>query len=159
MKALRTQLFPRILKFWALHLAMAVVGGLGMAVNDPIQAAFSPELAVFVSFAVSIGITALYFTVFLRAANKLLRSLREGFLFGFAGALPMFLIILWAISYLQRVPHNTIGYSFILLPVTLPFQGWIEHLHPALPFHLLALATPAVFIAAILMGSSLQQRN
>jgi hypothetical protein len=148
------QLVPRIFKFWALHLLMVVAGMLAMAITGPIQSAFSPGLAALVSLLVSLVVTVIYYLVFVRASRKLLRSVKEGFLFSFAGALPMFLVILGAIIYLKKVPHNTIGYGFILLPVTLPFQGWIEQVFPALPFHILALAIPAVFMAAILRGSS-----
>lgn len=146
------QFFPRIFKFWTLHLMMAGAGMLAMAVNG-LQSVLSVELTALVSLLASIVVTIIYYMIFHRASRKLLHSLSEGFLFAFAGALPMFLVILGAISYLKKVPHNSIGYSFILLPVTLPFQGWIEYVYPALPFHVLALATPFVFMAAILTGS------
>lgn len=147
------QFFPRLIKFWALHLIMAGVGMLAMAVNG-LQSVLSAELTTLVSLLASIVVTITYYIIFHRTSRKLLYSLREGFLFAFAGALPLFLVILAAVSYLNKFPHNSIGYSFILLPVTLPFQGWIEYVHPALPFHMLALATPVVMMAAILTGSS-----
>ena len=148
-------LFSRLLIFWGLHLVMIVVGMLVMGLNGGLQSLFSSELADLVTLIVSLTVTVLYFTLFFRVARKMLRSLKEGLTVGLLAILPLLMVIAAALLYLQKVPYNTIGYGLMLLPVTLPFQGWFEAVFPALPFHLLALAVPAVLLAAILAGSSM----
>ena len=148
-------LFSRLLKFWGLHLVMIVVGMLVMALNGGLQSLFTDGLADRVTLIASLIVTALYFTLFFRASRKMLRSLKEGLVVGLLTILPLLLIIAAALLYLQKVPYNTIGYGMILLPVTLPFYGWFSEVFPVLPFHVLALAVPAVLLAAVLAGSSM----
>jgi hypothetical protein len=144
-----------LLKFWGLHLVMIVVGMLVMGLNGGLQSLFSSRLADWVTLIVSLTVTAFYFTLFFRASRKMLRSLKEGLAAGLLAILPLLMVIAAALLYLQKVPYNTIGYGLMLLPVTLPFQGWFEAVFPALPFHVLALAVPAVLLAAVVAGSSM----
>lgn len=153
MKTGRASFLRRIAILWVLHLLMAAVGAVAAAVGGIIQPVSSPELASLVSLAAAVLITALYFFLFARASRKMFASPREGLLFGLAGALPLLLIILAAVLYLQQVPYNTIGYGYILLPVMLPFIGWIEYVFPQLPYHVLALAVPVIFAGAVITGS------
>lgn len=148
-----TQLYPRIFKFWILHIAMAILGIVTISISGPIQSVFSPKLSSQVSLMVGVLVAIFYYIVFARASRKMLCSLKEGLLFGVTGALPLVLIVLGAMVYLQKVPYNTIGYNYILLPVMLPFLGWIEQAYPLLPYHILSLSVPAVFMGAIIAGS------
>lgn len=153
MKTGRTSFLSRIVKLWALHLLMAAAGAAAAAAGGMIQPVKSLELAARVSLAAGLLVTVLYFYLFARASRKMFSSPREGLLFGLTGALPLTLIILAAVLYLQQVPYNTIGYSYILLPVMLPFIGWIEYVFPQLPYHILALTVPIIFAGAVIAGS------
>lgn len=150
----KQRMYPRIFIFWALHLVLAVVGALSMSLAGPVQAIFSPEAASLVSLAAGLATTGLYFFLLMRTSRRILCSRREGVAFGLLGALPLLLIIFSAVIYLRAVPYNTIGYSFILLPVMLPFTGWIEQVFPLLPYHILALTVPASFALAVIAGAS-----
>lgn len=157
MKTGRASFLPRVLRLWALHLLMAAVGAATMSISGLIQSVSSSEMAALVSLATGVLVTALYFLLFARVSREMLTSLIEGLLFGLAGALPLVLIILAAVLYLQQIPYNTIGYSYILLPVMLPFIGWIEYVFPHLPYHILALAVPVIFAGAVIAGSLMRK--
>lgn len=149
------RLFPRILIFWGLHLAMAALGALAMGIS---QHFFAGELANLLSLLSGITVTLLYFLFFFKASKRTL-SPGEGLSFSLWGSLPLVLLILGALVYKNQVPHNFIGYGFILLAVTLPFQGWIEHVFPAVPFHVSAMSVPVVMFAAIWAGSFFSKRG
>jgi hypothetical protein len=151
------QTFRRLLRLWLIHLLFA---GISIPVSFMIQfvqSVSSPHRVAQVTLLLGILVTAAYFIVLMNVSAKLVRSQREGLITGLVGALPFVLIILTAMVYLSRVPHNTIGYSYILLPVTLPFLVWMDQVYPALPFHILAFSIPLIFAAATITGSFLRQ--
>ncbi len=66
----------------------------------------------------------------------------------------MILFILAALYARSLTPYNTIRYGFLLLPVTMPFQGWIETVFPLLSMHILAMSVPLVFMAGVVSGTA-----
>ena len=147
-------LFPRILVFWGWHLILAVLGGLIMSINGLFQSRGASEFGAMVVLVLSLLSVILYFWVMRRISAKTLKSTTEGWEFAIGGTIPMILLILLALYFRSLTPYNTIRYGFTLVPVTLPFQGWIEAVYPALPFHILALSVPLVFIAGVVSGTT-----
>ncbi len=154
MEVNRKNLFTRLLKFWALHLALAAAGALSLSLGALAQTYISSEAGAPVSIAAGIIMTGFYIYLFARLSSVIMKSRREGYFFSLIGALPLLLTILAAVLYLWKVPYNTIGYGYILLPVMLPFISWIEQVFPLLPYHILALTVPIAFAGAVIAGAS-----
>jgi hypothetical protein len=151
------QLYPRILRFWLVHILMALVGALTMYVGALLQRAGANFLGPVVTLALSLGATLLYFLFMKLTSRSLLKSRREGWAFAFGGIVPMILLIMAALYARSLTPYNTITYGLILVPVTLPFQGWIETVFPLLPMHILALSVPLVYMAGVVAGTAMKE--
>ncbi len=150
-------LYPRILRFWLLHLFMGLVGALIMQVGAILQRAGANFLGPVVVLALSLGSTLLYFLFMKQLSRRLLKNRREGWAFAFGGIVPMALLIMAALYARSLTPYNTITYGFLLLPVTLPFQGWIETVFPLVAMHILALSVPLVFMAGVVAGTAMKE--
>ena len=151
------QLYPRILRFWLLHIIMGLVGALILYVGGILQRAGANFLGPVVVLVLSLGLSLLYFLFMKRLSRHLLKNRREGWGFALGGIVPMILLILAALYARSLTPYNTITYGFLLLPVTMPFQGWIETVFPLLPMHILALSVPMVFVAGVVAGTAMKE--
>jgi hypothetical protein len=156
MRAAPIKLFSRLLRLWAVHLVFAVLSIAFHWIAGFIQAKYSVERGTQIALLLSILLTVAYFFVLAKVAMNLVRSTREALQTGLLAALPFVLIIFSAMFYLSKVPHNTIGYSFILLPVTLPFIFWMDLAYPVLPYHALAFIVPLIVVSATVCGSFLR---
>jgi hypothetical protein len=151
------QLYPRILRFWLLHIIMGLVGALILSLGGFLQRAGANFLGPVVVLVLSIGSTLLYYLFMKRLSRHLLKNRREGWGFALGGIVPMILLILAALYARSLTPYNTITYGFLLLPVSLPFQGWIEAVYPLIPFHILAMSVPLVFVAGVVAGTAMKE--
>lgn len=146
-------IIPRLLRLWSVHLLFAVLSIPVSGIIQFAQSAFSPQRAEQVALLLGALLTVAYFLVLVRVAMKTVRSPLEALLTGIMAALPYAAIILAAMVYISRVPYNSIGYNFILLPVTFPFISWMNQVFPRLPFHTLAFSVPLINVLAVLYGS------
>ncbi len=158
MVAAESRFLPRLIRFWLLHFGLALVGGLIMYVGSYLQSAGATLLAPVVVLIFSVGFTILYYMLMKQLARHLLNDRAEGRLFAIAGSIPFFILI--AVSFYLRaeIPYNSIPAGLVLVPVTLPFQGWIETVFPLLSMQVLALSVPLVFMGSILAGTAMKPR-
>ena len=154
MLLVRISLINRLWRLWVIHLLFAVLSIPVSALAQFLQSKYSSELAGTVSLVLGLVLFAAYFIVLTRVATRILHTFRDGLITGILAALPFLLLIAAALLYLSSVPYNTIGYSFIMLPVMFPFSAWIEQVYPAFPFHVLSLSVPLVVFAATCIGSA-----
>ena len=150
------QLYPRIVRFWLVHVFMALVGALILQVGALLQQAGATFLGPVVVLILSLGSSLLYFLLMKQVSRRLLENRREGWGFALGVIVPMILLILAALYARSLTPHNSIPYGLILLPVSMPFQGWIEIVFPLLPMHILALSVPLVFVAGVVVGTAMK---
>ena len=155
MMPVRISLIGRLWRLWVVHLLFAVISIPVSILTHFLQSNYSSELAATVAFILGLTLFIAYFIVLTRVAARMLFAFRDGIITGLLAALPFLLLIAAALQYLSRVPHNTIGYAFIILPVMFPFSAWIEQVHPALPYHVLSLSVPLVVFAATCIGGFL----
>lgn len=141
-----------LFRLWAVHLFFAVIAVFVAMIMYAVQSLFTAEAGVWTGLVLG---TFLSLGYILTLANVARRNVRKGdaIVTGILAALPFALIIAAAVFYLNRVPHNTITYNFILLPVTFPFTSWMEWVFPALPFHILALFVPLAMLLSTIAGS------
>jgi len=149
-------LYPRILRFWAMHLVMALVGALILQLGAFLQSSGASLMASVLTFLLSIASTFAYFLVMKLLSRHQLQNRREGWAFAFGGVVPMILLIMAALYARSLTPYNTIPYGLLLVPVSLPFQGWIEAVFPLIPMHILTLSVPLVFMAGVVSGTAMK---
>lgn len=155
----RVSLIGRLWRLWVVHLFFAVLSIPISALTHFLQSKYSPELAGTLALVLGLALFAAYFIVLTRVAARMLFYFRDGFITGILAAFPFLLLIAAALLYLNRVPHNTIGYALIMLPVMFPFSAWIEQVYPALPYHVLNLSVPLVIFTAACIGSLLGEKK
>ena len=155
MLPVRISLIGRLWRLWGVHLLFAVLSIPVSALTHFLQSNYSSELAGTVAFVLGLILFVAYFIVLTRVAARILFTFSDGLITGILAALPFLLLIAVALLYLSRVPHNTIGYSLIILPVMFPFSAWIEQVYPAFPYHVLSLSVPLLVFAATCIGSLL----
>lgn len=151
MKPVTVRYLEILFRLWVIHLLFAALSIPVSIIRSYIQTV-SVELAAGIAFFLGAILSVGYVVVLARVSKKYIRSLNAAVLTGVLAALPYVLVIVSAVLYLRKVPHNTIGYNFILLPVNFPFISWMDQVYPVLPFHVLALFVPLAVMAATVCG-------
>jgi ABC-type methionine transport system permease subunit len=150
-KTMSVKVLPLLFRVWLIHLIFAALSLPVAWLTIWIQSVAYPYARPF-SLILGILLTVGYLAALTRAMKNRQTESGDTFIAGILASLPFLALILAAVLFLARVPHDTIGYSYILLPVTLPFLSWMDQVLSIFPYHILALFVPMAIMTAALLG-------